>query len=161
MAIKFDINKFLEDKASIFKLAILVVLAIAYVSPGLIIIWYFDRDLLISLSELKLFVFSGGISMFIHLLAATLIMSPPATQIEVINDPSRFRVKVLGSGTLMWSLLLLLVIPITSAFISWLYPDFSYLPEKYQLMYTYLLMLFFLIASGIYGFFKITIKHRG
>ncbi|WP_376869227.1 hypothetical protein AB5G97_02060 [Aeromonas veronii] len=155
MSITFDLNKFLEDKATIFRLVVLSLVSIIYIAPGLLMIFYFDPELLVKLSELKLFVFSAAISLPLHILAAVLIMCSPRTQIEVLQDPSKLR----GLGALIWAVVWVFLIPWLSTLNAWLYPSIGELTEKYQLIIAYLMSLAFFMVVGIAGFFKTTLPY--
>jgi hypothetical protein len=157
MNIKIDLNKLLEDKATIFRLVVLILVSIIYIAPGLFMIVYFDSELLIKLSEIKLFVFSAAISLPLHILAAVLIMCSPGTQIEVLQDPSKLRGVVLSIGALIWAVVWVFLISWLSTLNAWFYPGIGELPEKYQLIIAYLMSLAFFIAVGIRGFFKTTL----
>jgi len=159
MNIKFDLNKFLEDKATIFRLAALCLVAIIYIAPGLMIIFYFDPELLIKLSEIKLFVFSAAISLPLHILAAILILCSPATQIEVLQDPSKLKGAVLSIGALIWAVVWVFLILWFSTLNIWIFPPIAELAEQYQLIITYLICLVFFMVIGIIGFFKVTLPH--
>lgn len=159
MSIKFDLNKFLEDKATIFRLVVLFLVSIIYIAPGLLMIFYFDPELLVKLSELKLFVFSAAISLPLHILAAVLIMCSPGTQVEVLQDPSKLRGVVLSLGALIWAVVWVFLIPWLSTLNAWLYPSIGELTEKYQLIIAYLMSLAFFMVVGIAGFFKTTLPY--
>lgn len=159
MSIKFDLNKFLEDKTAIFRLIVLLLASILYVSPGVLMIVYFDSELLVKLSGIKLFVISAAISLPLHLLATVLIMCSPGTQIEVLQDPSKLRGIVLSIGALVWAVALVFIIPCISALNSWLNPSVGELTEKYQLIIAYIISLSFFMAVGIRGYFKTTLPY--
>ncbi|MEL3914364.1 hypothetical protein [Aeromonas caviae] len=159
MSINFDLNKFLEDKATIFRLAVIFLVSIIYIAPGLLMIIYFDSELLVKLSEMKLFVFSAVISLPLHILAVVLIMCSPGTQIEVLQDPSKLSGIVLGFGALIWAVVWVFLIPWLSTLNAWLYPSIGELTEKNQLIIAYLMSLAFFMVVGIIGFFKKTLPY--
>ena len=159
MSIKFDLNRFLEDKATILRLVVLFLISIIYIAPGLLMIVYFDLELLVKLSEIKLFVLSAAISLPLHILAAVLIMCSPGTQIEGLQDPSKLKGVVLSTGSLIWAVVWVFLIPWLSTLNAWLYPGIGELTEKYQLIIAYLMSLAFFMAVGIMGFFRITLPY--
>ncbi|WP_169697764.1 hypothetical protein [Methylophaga nitratireducenticrescens] len=159
MIIKFDLNKFLENKATIFRLVVLLLISIIYIAPGLLMIVYFESRLLVELSEIKLFIFSAAISIPLHILSAVLIMCSPATQKEVFQDPSKLRGIVLSVGALIWAILWVFLIVLISSLNAWFYPTIGELAEKDQLIIAYLMSLSFFIAIAIIGFIRNTLPY--
>lgn len=152
---KFDLNRFLEDKNSIFRLMVLFVLIAIYIAPGVLIVAYVQPDLLVELSEIKLFFLCAAISLPLHFLATLLIIAPRPTLVEIAKDPSLIRKYVLSVGALVWAVLLLLIIPAVAEFIGHLYPSFSELNIRYQLLYTYLIFIGYCVMVLSHSVWKI------
>lgn len=159
MEINFDVNSFLSDKALIFRLTLLLLLFIIFISPGLIMIYLFNPELLTTLSDVKLLIFSAGVSIPLHLLALVLLISSPATQISIIKDPSQFRAYSISIGAMLWAVLWVFLLLALTKLIGFLYPSFKELPQNQQIISAYIIALAFFFGVSILSFLKVTIRH--
>lgn len=159
MKINFDVNSFLSDKALIFRLTLLLLLFIIFISPGLIMIYLFNPELLTTLSDVKLLIFSAGVSIPLHLLALVLLISSPATQISIIKDPSQFRAYSISIGAMLWAVLWVFLLLALTKLIGYLYPSFKDLPQNQQIISAYIIALAFFFGVSIFSFLKVTIRN--
>lgn len=150
--VKFDLNKFLEDKNAMIRLAVFFVLLVLYIAPGVLLVAYARPELLVELSELKLFFLSAAVSLPLHVLAALLLVAPASTQFEIMQDPSALRRYVLSVAALVWAILLLLLLPVIAALMAWLFPAFGELSTHYQLLYAYFLFFTYCLVVFARGF---------
>lgn len=155
----FNVNDFLNDRVLVFRLAILFLLFVVFISPGLIMIYLFNPEFLMGLSEIKLFIFSAGLSIPLHLLAFVLIISSPATQVGIIKDPSKFRAWSFAIGVMLWAVLWVFLILALMKLIGFLFSGFGEFPQSQQIISTYVIALVYFICVSVFSFLKVTVKH--
>ncbi|TPG84751.1 hypothetical protein EAH74_12045 [Pseudomonas mandelii] len=159
MKINFDVNSFLSDKTLVVRFALGVLLFVAFMSPGLIMIYLFSPTLLTDLSDLKLIIVSAGISIPLHLLALALLISSSATQLSIIEDPSQFRACSIGIGAMFWAVLWVFLLLAFTKLLGFLCPSFKELAQNQQIISSYVIALVSFFGLSIINFVRVTAKH--